>query len=100
MERRLVLFLIISILFAGACNHAAAPTTTINESVYKQELEKWQSGRLASLTKEDGWLTLIGLFWLEEGENKFGSAPKDAVVLPKDKAPLIAGSFWLQNGRV
>ena len=100
MERQLAFILIISILFAGACKHTTAPTTTFNESVYKQELEKWQSGRLASLTKEDGWLTLIGLFWLDEGENKFGSAPKDAVVLPKDKAPLIGGSFWLQNGRV
>lgn len=100
MNRQLAFLLISSVFFAGACKGTTAPTTSFNESVYKQELEKWQSGRLASLTKEDGWLTLVGLFWLQEGENKFGSAPKNAIVLSKDKAPLVAGSFWMEKGRV
>ena len=52
------------------------------------------------MTKDDGWLTLVGLFWLNEGENKFGSDPKGAVVLPKDKAPGLAGSLWLEKGHV
>jgi uncharacterized protein (DUF1684 family) len=100
MKQKLALILITSIVFVAACRNTTTPTTIFNESVYKQELEKWQSGRLASLTKEDGWLTLVGLFWLKEGENKFGSAPTNAVVLPKAKSPLIAGSLWLENGRV
>jgi len=69
-------------------------------STHRSEIQKWQSDRLASLTKEDGWLTLVGLFWLNEGENKFGSDAKNAVVLPKDKAPGFAGSFWLEKGHV
>ncbi|MDQ2938021.1 MAG: DUF1684 domain-containing protein [Acidobacteriota bacterium] len=100
MKPKLAFILITSIVLVAACRRTTTPTTILNESVYKQELEKWQSGRLASLTKEDGWLTLIGLFWLQEGENKFGSAPNNPVVLPRDKAPLIAGSLWLENGRV
>jgi uncharacterized protein len=61
---------------------------------------KWQADRLATLTKEDGWLSLVGLFWLNEGENKFGSDPANPIRLSKDRAPLVAGSLWLENGRV
>ncbi|MFN2516918.1 MAG: DUF1684 domain-containing protein [Pyrinomonadaceae bacterium] len=102
MKQNLAFILIISIAFFGACRQTTTPTptTAFIESAYQQELEAWQSGRRANLTKEDGWLTLIGLFWLNEGENKFGSAPKNAIVLPKDKAPGVAGSLWLGKGRV
>lgn len=37
---------------------------------------------------------------MNEGENKFGSDPANAVVLPKEKAPRLAGSFWLEKGHV
>lgn len=53
---------------------------------------------LEKLTKDDGWLTLIGLFWLKEGENSLGSDSTDTVVLPKDKTALHLGSIWLTNG--
>lgn len=73
---------------------------TFDTATYRQEIQKWQNDRLSSLTKNDGWLTLVGLFWLNEGENKFGSDAKNPVVLPKDKAPVVAGSFLLEKGRV
>jgi len=93
-----------TVLLSIACRPAAkkANTTTppLDETAYKAEMEKWQSTRLANLTKEDGWLTLIGLYWLNEGENKFGSDTHDTVVLPKDKAPAVAGTFTLKDGHV
>jgi uncharacterized protein (DUF1684 family) len=99
-----VLFVaIVAIIFAAACRQKAistAPVTVVDPSVHKSEIEKWQSERLASLTKEDSWLTLVGLFWLNEGENKFGSDTGNPVVLPRYKSPRLAGSFWLENGRV
>jgi uncharacterized protein (DUF1684 family) len=92
-----------AIVCAAACRQATTstkPATAFDASAHKSEIEKWQRNRLASLTKDDGWLTLVGLFWLNEGENKFGSAAKNPVVLPKDKAPGVAGSLWLEKGRV
>ena len=89
--------------FGAACRQTTTSTTPVapvDVSAHKSEIQKWQSDRLASLTKKDGWLTLIGLFWLNEGENKFGSDPGNPVVLPKDKALGIAGSFWLEKDRV
>jgi len=91
-----------TIVFAAACRQTPStkPATPFDASAHKNEIQKWQSDRLASLTKEDSWLTLVGLFWLTEGENKFGSDPGNPVVLPRYKAPRLAGSLWLENGRV
>ena len=100
----LLLGLIVSSFFFGACRKTTepppAPTPAFDESGYKKEIEKWQSERLATLTKQDGWLTLIGLYWLKDGENKFGSGAANPILLPKDRAPIFAGSLWLENGRV
>jgi uncharacterized protein (DUF1684 family) len=54
---------------------------------------------VASLRSEDGWLTLVGLYWLKEGENKFGSDPANDVALPEGKAPGVAGSIHVSGGR-
>ena len=91
-----------AIVFVAACGRktTSLKLETDDASAHKNEIQKWQSNRLASLTKEDGWLTLVGLFWLNEGENKFGSDAKNPVGLPKDKAPRIAGSLWLEKGHV
>ena len=67
---------------------------------YEQELESWKAKRLASLKSDDGWLTLIGLFWFKEGENRFGSDPSNEIVLPDGKVPALAGTFRLASGRV
>src|SRR5271168_3773238 len=40
---------------------------------YRQAIESWRAERQAELTSENGWLTVVGLFWLQEGENRFGS---------------------------
>lgn len=70
------------------------------DSSFQQEIEKWRQDRLASLTSESGWFTVVGLFWLEEGENKFGSDESTQLVFPKGKAPAQAGSFFLEKGQV
>ena len=45
------------------------------------------------------WLNLIGLFWLEEGENSFGSSPEAKISLPQFPQ-LISGHFLFKNGKV
>jgi uncharacterized protein (DUF1684 family) len=67
-------------------------------AAYTGEVEQWKSKRLASLKGEDGWLSLVGLHWLKEGENKVGSAPSSEVLLPEGKAPRVAGSIFLNGG--
>jgi hypothetical protein len=62
MKKR-VLF--IAIIF-GALNFAGAQTD------YVKEIEKWRADREARLKRENGWLTVAGLFWLKEGVNTVG----------------------------
>jgi len=52
------------------------------------------------LKSDDGWLTLVGLFWLKPGENKIGSNANDTVVLPASKSPKYAASLFLENKKV
>lgn len=64
----------------------------MTEASYLDEIRTYQGEMDALLRAEDGWLTLAGLFWLAEGENKVGSAPHCAVPLPAE-APAELG--WL-----
>ncbi|PWT93903.1 MAG: DUF1684 domain-containing protein [Acidobacteria bacterium] len=67
---------------------------------YTSEIEKWHGDRLQRLKRDDGWLTLVGLSWLKEGENKIGSDPSNTVVLPKEHSPAHVGSIFLEKGKV
>lgn len=41
----------------------------------REKHQRWRAKRLAELTKPDGWLTLVNLVWLDDGEHRIGSAP-------------------------
>ena len=41
---------------------------------YEKQLLKWRADRLAELTADDGWLTVVGLFWMHQGQNHAGSS--------------------------
>jgi uncharacterized protein (DUF1684 family) len=88
-------------LISVTCRQAATPKPTVDKAAHAIEIQQWQRDRVASLTKEDGWLTLVGLFWLQSGpNNRFGSNPRNEIVLPKDKAPEYAGAFMLEGNTV
>ena len=95
-----ILFFVIAVVSLTACQKATKQGPAVDPAVHRSEVQKWQKDRLASLTKDDGWLTLVGLFWLGPGENKIGSDPANAIVLPKGKAPGVAGSISEPKGHV
>ncbi|MBB4038456.1 hypothetical protein GGR34_000085 [Microvirga flocculans] len=55
--------------------------TAPDETHYLSALETWHSQRLAALTKDDGWLSVAGLEWLDPGVWRFGSAPDNDIVI-------------------
>ncbi len=59
----------------------------------------WHQKRIANLTAEDGWLSLVGLHWLKEGANRFGSARDNDFVFPRT-APARIGTLTLKEGKV
>jgi uncharacterized protein (DUF1684 family) len=102
--RRLSFFALMALaLLICACQRQQSRTTQaakVDENAYRQEIDKWHNERASQLRSEDGWLTLVGLFWLKEGENRFGSDPSNQIVLPQGKAPAHAGSLWVEGGAV
>lgn len=58
-----------------------------------EEILRWREKRLQNLQRDDGWLTLAGLFWLQEGKNTFGSDVDNDLVFPAGKMPGSAGAF-------
>ena len=90
LGRRAMIFCLTAVLSCGA--------VAADLSGYQQSVEKWRRDYQAKLTSDTGWLTVSGLFWLHEGENSFGSAASNNIVLPA-VAPAFAGFFIFHNGK-
>jgi uncharacterized protein (DUF1684 family) len=73
----------------------------MDPEVHRSEVQAWQARRVEGLKASDGWLSVIGLDWLEPGENTFGSDSSNAVVFPA--VPGVSGhvgSFFLEGEAV
>ncbi len=75
-------------------------TSFVAADTYTSEVQEFRAERLQRLKSDDGWLSLVGLFWLKESENTLGSDPSSDVVFPKDRAPAHVGSISLANGTI
>jgi uncharacterized protein (DUF1684 family) len=67
---------------------------------YAAEIKDWQQKRLQGLKNKNGWLSLAGLFWLEEGKNTFGSDKGNDLVITEVKAPAHIGTFFWEKDEV
>lgn len=70
-----------------------------NEKKYVKSVQEWQQQRLENLKDEDGWLNLVGLLWLKEGENPFGSSEANNIIFPEN-TPEFIGSVALYKGNI
>ena len=66
---------------------------------YQQQIEQWRAHREARLKADDGWLTVAGLFWLNDGDNTVGTASDCSIVLPGGSAPAHIGVFHFRDGK-
>ena len=80
------LFCLLSV-FLGSCfvlSPLAAhqePESHAERDNHRQLIESWRASRQERLERPDGWLTLVGLDWLKEGENRVGSAADNDIRL-------------------
>ena len=66
---------------------------------YAAQIKQWRAERDAELKADDGWLTLAGLFWLKEGDNRIGSDATADIILPEGAAPARLGVIEFHHGR-
>jgi hypothetical protein len=91
------IFIVSAIASALVC--AFATFAAAQDAGYKASVEQWRHKYEATLESEDGWLTVAGLFWLHEGENKFGADPLNDIILPEGSAPADIGYFDFHAGK-
>lgn len=87
---RLPIAVLLACLVFGACSLRAD---------YPDEIAQWRRERVARLTTPDGWLSLIGLHWLQPGDNSVGSAEDNSVRLTAG-APYLGTVRLAADGRV
>jgi len=72
-------------------------TDTRADSLERETLA-WREGRLERLQRPGGWLSLVGLHWLEPGDHSIGSAADNDVRLAT--GPAHIGRIALVDGKV
>ncbi len=75
-------------------------TAQQSKKEYKKEIERWDVERLESVKSPTGWVNLAGLFWLNKGTNKLGSASANELVFNKEGFPSLLGTFELNGDKV
>jgi uncharacterized protein (DUF1684 family) len=65
---------------------------------YVSSIKTWQQNRIKGLKKN--WLSLAGLYELQEGKNTFGAHQSNDFVFPNPNTPDHMGAFTLENGEV
>ena len=79
------------VIFAGLC---------YADDGHKEQVLAWRAEHEAKYASETGWLAITNLDWLREGENRFGASPENAIVLPADSVPNVAGSISVADDRI
>jgi uncharacterized protein len=84
-----------------AITNAATHLTAAAALQYERaSIDEWRQKRVNSLTSDSGWLTLAGLFWLKAGDNSFGRAASNSLVLDNPALAGTAGYFVVTGHQV
>jgi uncharacterized protein (DUF1684 family) len=70
-----------------------------SDQAWRDDLLKWRTAHAAELQKPENWLSLIGLEWLKEGDNRLGSDKANDIQV-KAKIPAQMATFRLDKGTV
>ena len=65
------------------------------EQTHGQQIGDWRKRRHERLSSDDGWLTLVGLEWLQEGGNTVGNSPGHSIRIPG--GPEDWGTIYLEG---
>lgn len=77
---------------------AAAPEPA--SAALQAEVDAWRAHRFASLTGENGWLSLVALLPLHSGANSLGSAAGSTLRLDRPDVPAHAARISVSGGKV
>lgn len=103
MIRRLASAFLLTLVACGGPGSESVPVppaiTPVRDAELEADVLAWRAERKAGLEKPDGWLTLVGLIWLQPGDGTLGSDPASTYVLPSN-APTKLGRVHFAAGQV
>ena len=73
-----------------------APAAPAQDAAWQKDNADWRQKHAADLQKPDGWLSLVGLEWLQPGDTSVGSAPDNKIHLSAAH-PAHLAIFHLEN---
>jgi uncharacterized protein (DUF1684 family) len=102
---RTVLLTAAIVLTLAGCDRlqpSASASTTMSTNVATrgeemQQIQQWRSGRIERLKKPDGWLSLVGLHWVEPGTHNIGTGKDNDIELAT--GPAHIGKLTLKDGK-
>ena len=83
---------------APGVSAADLPALSPDAESHRELIQQWRQKRNARLASDFGWLSLVGLEWLQEGENRVGSAHGNTIRLPG--GPDYWGSIFLEDDKL
>ena len=88
---------LVPVLLAAALASVAARAAPASDAA---GFEQWRAARLAALTNEAGWLTLVGLYWFRDGPNTIGQGPSNTIAIDNPQLGPRTGRFVLEKNSV
>lgn len=98
MRLSLAILFSLLILSTGCDRSGLGPAELPSD--YLEDLERWKENRVESLKDTTGWMRLAGMYWLESGQNRFGSGEEMDIQFPEGAIPEEAGTFIYDDGTV
>lgn len=93
LKIRFVLLILVMVSCTGRSELKLDPES------YQEEINEWHEGQMEFLRSDEGYLNLIGLYWLEDGENSFGAGAVDLQVNHGELHDVL-GNFILEEDKV
>ncbi len=90
--------IVAAILFMSTGDVSNSASVPDNDA-YLAELAAWKTQRVENLQGPEGFLNLVGLFWMRQDAATFGSSSDSDFVLP-GHAPAMLGSFQKENDQI
>lgn len=92
---KIIPLMLVSVAFFSACSKPHR----MDQKEYAKDFEEWKKQRTERLKARDGWLNLAGLYWLEPGENSFGSDSGNTIIFPVT-APGFIGTYTVEDDSI
>ncbi len=93
-----VTVIVTAALFVCSCDSGNSSGLQ-DAGAYLADLATWKTERVARLKGPDGYLNLVGLFWMRQDVSTFGSSADNDFVLPGHAAAML-GSFHRENDQI